>query len=128
MSKNGRLTHKQLLFVQSYLIHSNASRAACEAGYSAKSASSIGYENLTKPYILERVEKGRREQLEKADITADCLLLELRKIVNHDPLFGPCPGNKLQAIKLYGQAIGLFQNKTEAPLTQFSASDLLEKK
>ena len=43
------LTDKQRAFVSQYLICWNASEAARRAGYSVKSAYSIGSENLTKP-------------------------------------------------------------------------------
>ncbi|GAB4023686.1 hypothetical protein GCM10028808_74670 [Spirosoma migulaei] len=45
------LTRRQLHFIQFYRKHYNASRAAREAGYSLKTAYSIGWENLRKPQI-----------------------------------------------------------------------------
>ncbi len=47
------LTPKERAFVIGYCQYRNAARAAREAGYSAKSAKEIGYENLTKPHLLE---------------------------------------------------------------------------
>jgi len=48
--KNG-LTPKQRLFVAEYLKDFNATQAAMRAGYSKKTAYSIGQENLKKPEI-----------------------------------------------------------------------------
>lgn len=48
-----KLTHKQRLFVEAY--QGNATAAALAAGYSEKTARSIGRENLTKPYILDAI-------------------------------------------------------------------------
>lgn len=45
------LNKKQTVFVESYLSHWNATQAARDAGYSERSARSIGSENLTKPDI-----------------------------------------------------------------------------
>lgn len=45
------LTDKQSAFVSHYLASWNATQAAIRAGYSAKTARSIGAENLTKPDI-----------------------------------------------------------------------------
>jgi phage terminase small subunit len=54
-SKNEKLTDKQKRFCEEYLIDLNATQAAIRAGYSAKTAKSIGQENLTKPDILQYV-------------------------------------------------------------------------
>ena len=55
-----KLTHKQRLFVEAY--QGNATEAALSAGYSKKTARSIGRENLTKPYILDAI-KARESKI-----------------------------------------------------------------
>jgi phage terminase small subunit len=45
------MTAKQSAFVGEYLVDLNASQAAIRAGYSEKTAYSIGQENLRKPEI-----------------------------------------------------------------------------
>lgn len=52
------LTGKQRAFVSAYVIHKNATKAAIEAGYSQKTAHSMGWENLRKPEIVEEIEKA----------------------------------------------------------------------
>ena len=47
------LSGKQQIFVDEYLKTKNATRAAIAAGYSAKTACSIGWENLRKPEIAK---------------------------------------------------------------------------
>lgn len=49
------LSHKQQAFVREYLKDYNATQAAIRAGYSARTAGSIGSENLEKPEILEAI-------------------------------------------------------------------------
>lgn len=49
------LSTKQIAFVEHYLTHWNATKAAILAGYSKRSARSIGSENLTKPDIQEAI-------------------------------------------------------------------------
>ena len=49
------LTPKQKAFADEYIKCSNASEAARKAGYSARSAGSIGEENLKKPEIAEYI-------------------------------------------------------------------------
>ena len=69
------LTRKQQLFIDEYLKCWNASEAARRAGYSAKTAYAMGWENLRKPEIkaviqarLDEVHMGADEALK---LTAD---------------------------------------------------------
>lgn len=79
------LTLKQRLFIAEYLIDGNASRAAIAAGYSEKTAGSIGHENLQKPEIASEIEKRAIKRAEKLDITADRVLAEIGKLAFLDP-------------------------------------------
>lgn len=76
----GALTPKQQTFVREYLVDLNATQAAIRAGYSAKTAYSIGQENLNKPEIAEAIQKSMDERAERTEITADKVLKELAKI------------------------------------------------
>lgn len=78
------LTAKQEAFCEEYLIDLNATQAAIRAGYSERSAAEIGYENLTKPQILERVAQLKAERSERTTITADKVLRELAIIAFSD--------------------------------------------
>ena len=51
------LTNKQRVFVAEYLTDFNATQAAIRAGYSQKTAYSIGQENLNKPEIKAAIEE-----------------------------------------------------------------------
>ncbi len=51
MNYNGELTQKENRFCWEYLVDLNATQAAIRVGYSKRSASSIGYENLKKQKI-----------------------------------------------------------------------------
>jgi hypothetical protein len=57
-----------------------ATKAAIRAGYSAKTADSIGHENLRKPKISEKLKKARAERAERCALSADWVVEELRKI------------------------------------------------
>lgn len=57
-----KLTAKQKRFCDEYLIDLNATQAAIRAGYSAKTARSIGQENLTKPAIREYIDQRMAEK------------------------------------------------------------------
>jgi phage terminase small subunit len=79
------LTAKQLRFCEEYLIDLNATQAAIRAGYSAKSAGSIGDENLKKPEIETTIERLKAERRERTGINADRVLLELARLAYSDP-------------------------------------------
>lgn len=74
------LTPKQALFVQEYLIDLNATQAAIRAGYSARTAKSIGQENLTKPAVAEAIATAQQQRAARTEITQDMVLRELAKI------------------------------------------------
>lgn len=60
-----KMTAKQQMFCDEYLIDLNATQAAIRAGYSKKTARVIGQENLLKPAIRDYIEKRMAEK-EKA--------------------------------------------------------------
>ena len=76
----GKLTPKQEAFVQEYLIDLNATQAAIRAGYSEKTSSEMGYENLNKPQILDAIAEAKAERSARTEITQDMVLQELAKI------------------------------------------------
>lgn len=74
------LTAKQRAFVREYLLDLNATQAAIRAGYSEKTAYSVGHENLSKPEIASAIEAAMKLRAERTDITADRVIKELAKI------------------------------------------------
>lgn len=72
------LTPKQKAFADEYIINGgNATQAAIKAGYSKKTARSMGKENLTKPHILEYIHQRMNPIEKKRKISADDALDEL---------------------------------------------------
>lgn len=76
------MTKKQKRFCDEYLIDCNATQAAIRAGYSPKTAYSIGVENLKKPeikaYIDEQLEKMHNENIASAEEVMQYLTSVLR--------------------------------------------------
>ncbi|WNS74245.1 terminase small subunit [Bacillus sp. DTU_2020_1000418_1_SI_GHA_SEK_038] len=127
-----KLTDKQELFVQEYLLDLNATQAAIRAGYSKISAKEIGYENLTKPHILARIEELQSERSEKLQIDQEWVLRRLVQISDRcmttEPVmafdyesksmvetgeyqFDSHGANK--ATELIGKHLGMFKDKLE---------------
>jgi phage terminase small subunit len=72
-----KLTEKQKRFADYYIELGNATESALKAGYSKKTARSIGQENLTKPdiksYIDKRMEELADERIMKAQEALELL-------------------------------------------------------
>lgn len=72
------LTDKQQAFVVEYCKCWNASEAARRAGYSAKTAASIGAENLTKPDIAAEIDAFKAAHMMSAEETQIALTEQAR--------------------------------------------------
>lgn len=83
MGKRG-LTDKQRRFVEEYLVDLNATQAAVRAGYSPRTASRTGHENLKKPEIAQEVARLQAERSERTEITADRVVQELARLAFSD--------------------------------------------
>ena len=78
------LTAKQQRFVEEYLIDLNASAAARRAGYSARRADEIGYENLRKPQVKAAIDAAQAERSQRTQVTADQVLKEAALVAFSD--------------------------------------------
>jgi phage terminase small subunit len=74
------LTARQRKFIDAYLVSGNATSAAVAAGYSEKTAGSIGSENLQKPEILAEVRSRQVKASESADLTLESHLAALNAL------------------------------------------------
>lgn len=78
------LTPKQRIFVMEYLRDFNATRAAMAAGYSKKTAYSIGWELLRKPEIKAAIQRYNESLMDEVGISAQRVLMEYMKIAFSD--------------------------------------------
>lgn len=76
----GKLTPKQIKFIDEYLIDLNATQAAIRAGYSKKTAQRIGSENLSKPLLQAEIQKRQKKLQNRLEITQEKVLSELASI------------------------------------------------
>ena len=123
----GYLTGKQRRFCDEYLIDLNATRAAVRAGYSAKSAEAIGYENLRKPQISAALAERRSTLSRQAEITQELVIRGLRKEAEYcGP--GASHGARVQAWTQLGRHLGLFDrdNEPKSPLRNLPREQLRE--
>ena len=79
-----KMTAKQMRFCDEYLIDLNATQAAIRAGYSEKTATVIGSENLTKPYIREYIDKRLAEKEEALVAKQDEVMKYLTAVMRRE--------------------------------------------
>lgn len=120
-----KLTPKQKAFADEYIKSGNATQAALNAGYSAKTARSIGQENLTKPdisnYINERLKQiedekimdmkevmQRLSEIARAEGTEEVVTNQGDVI-----LVKPKTSDQIRAMELIGKRYGAWTDKKE---------------
>jgi phage terminase small subunit len=79
-----KLTAKQELFIQEYLVDLNAKQAAIRAGYSENTAEQQGSRLLSNVKVAAAVEEAKAERLERTKFNADKILIHLSEITEAD--------------------------------------------
>ena len=75
-----KLTKKQQIFVDEYLIDLNATQAAIRAGYSAKTADVQGSRLLTNVKVQQAISEAMAERSKRTGVNQDRVVFELAKI------------------------------------------------
>ncbi len=73
------MSAKQQRFVEEYLVDHNATQAAIRAGYSPKTAYSIGHENLKKPEIAAAIAAGEARLRRKTEVSISSQTEDMRE-------------------------------------------------
>nr|WP_279077328.1 terminase small subunit [Hafnia alvei] len=81
-----KLTDKQELFAREFIKDLNATQAAIRAGYSEKTARTIGSQNLTKLDIADRIAELKADRNEEVRVDAAYVLKRLVEIDQMDVL------------------------------------------
>lgn len=82
MSQKGipKLTEKQRRFCLEFIVDGNGTQAAIRAGYSKRTSKTIASENLTKPIVIDYLNKLRNESAERNKIKPDDIIQELKAL------------------------------------------------
>ena len=75
-----KLSARQRVFVEEYLVDLNATRAAARAGYAASSARNNGTSRLTTPAIAAAIEEALAARSARTQVAADRVVLELARV------------------------------------------------
>lgn len=111
---------RQKRFCDEYLIDCNATQAAIRAGYSPKTAKSIGQENLTKPdlkaYIDEQLERLHNEKTADAQEVLEYLTAVMRG------------QHREQTLQLVGDGVQTIANIDVSARERLKAAELIGKR
>lgn len=116
MDKQSKLNNKQQSFVQAYLVSSNATEAAKQAGYSVKTAYSQGHDLLKKPEIKAAIAKAQEKVAKATQVTAEYITKQTQEILNYSNQkdeYGNMrnPKDALKALDQLSRLTGSYQDK-----------------
>ena len=80
MSRTQKLTPKQARFVAEYLVDLNATQAAIRAGYSRKTADSIGLQLLRKTQVALAIQKAQEDRARRVELTQDEIIRDIMEV------------------------------------------------
>lgn len=129
----GRMTKKQILFCEEYVIDWNATQAAIRAGYSERSAQSIAADLLKKPEIQAFIQQRMKDKQDSLIADQDEVLRYFTSVMRGETLSevvvveskgdftsearrikkAPAENERLDAAKQLGRRYGLFTDKVE---------------
>lgn len=104
------MTHRQELFIQEYIKTGNATNSAIKAGYSKRTAKSIGQRLLTFVDIKKRIEELNQKITNNNIMTANGRQEYLTKLINSDDVK---VSDKLKALDILNKMTGEYIQKVE---------------
>lgn len=107
-----KLTPKQQAFCDYYIASGNATEAAIKAGYSEKTARSVGSENLTKPDIKGYIQVQSQQRHQERIASADEILEYLSGVIRNPE---EATRERTKAAELLGKRYALFEEARENP-------------
>lgn len=115
-----KLTIKQEKFCEEYAACGNATQAAISAGYSPKTAYSIGEENLKKPEIITKLKELQARDKKKRIMNIDERQAKLTEIAENSV----DENAAIRAIDTLNKMDGLYVQKHEVQVTR-SLADII---
>ena len=123
------MSPKQQRFAEEYLVDHNATQAAIRAGYSEKTAYSIGHENLKKPEIAAAIAAGEARLRRKTEVSIRSMTEEMREnreIAIKNDQAGAAQQASMGIAKLHGLLVERSEVKMTADMTVEQAQDRIK--
>ena len=110
-----KLTEKQRRFIDYYIETANATESAKRAGYSQKTAKSIGNENMTKLdfFIKERLQEKESQRIASQDEVLQYLTKVMRGEEKDQFGLDASLQDRTKCAELLGKRYGTFKEKIE---------------
>lgn len=134
--KKLKLTRKQKVFVDEYVICRNGAEAARRAKYKERSARQIAAENMTKPVIIEAITAKEAQMVEKLELDRNAVIGGIFTGIAQARILGD-PGNIIRGWVEVSKIMGFDKTETcqskalsasnqviEAKLAQLSDAEL----
>lgn len=132
-----KLTDRQKEFVRQYLVDLNATQAAIRAGYSERTAYSVGQRLLKNVEIQRAVAAAQAKRARRVEVTQDYVLSNLVEVVERTMQRAPVldrkgeqvtdeegravwtfdAKNANRALELLGKHLGIFADKVKAEVS-----------
>ncbi|MDO4920938.1 MAG: terminase small subunit [Phascolarctobacterium sp.] len=119
-----KLTERQRRFVEAYIETGNATKAAIMAGYSKKTAATIGAENLIKPNIQKAI-KERMKEIEASKTATPEEVIKFLSSVIRDEMVEEVVVNEFIGD---GRSVARIMTKKSSMKERLKAAELLLKR
>lgn len=106
------LNEKQLRFIDEYCCSHSAADAARRAGYSTKTARSIGHELLTKPDVQAAIQARQAATALELGVTKQKVISDLLEAIQTARVQGN-PGAMIAGAREIGKLLGFYEPETQ---------------
>lgn len=107
----GKLSPKQMRFIDEYLLDLNGTQAAIRAGYSPNSAQEQASVLLSKPMIAKIVSERQAEQAHRCDISKEWVLKRLISESQITKDQGGTHSGRMRALELLAKHLGMLTDR-----------------
>ncbi len=116
------LNRKQLAFCKEYVIDKNSARAAIDAGYSKRTARTIGSKLLTKIDVANEVDRLMAIAADKAMLSAVNIIKSIQDTIARCSKEGSefDPANVLRGNELLGRNMKMWTDKLEVSSSEYA--------
>lgn len=109
--KGSKLTDKQRMFVEEYLVDLNGSAAVLRAGYVTTNPNRMATDLLRHPLVRREIESRQEARLERVALSQDFVINKLIKIVEDTEKGNPQAA--LRGLELLGKHLAMFKERQE---------------
>ncbi len=109
--KGSKLTDKQKLFVEEYLVDLNGSAAVLRAGYQTTNPNRMATDLLRHPLVRREIESRQESRLERVALSQDFVINKLISIVEDTEKGNPQAA--LRGLELLGKHLAMFKERQE---------------